>query len=292
MLGYCLPQEVLGPQGYITINQTNLKSLSLAVDGSCPGYGLAGLAHLNNLHHFSWRGVVTQRNFNVFRTVVEHNAHHLVSLEAEVVHRAGAERSAREVYLDLIWLGLLVPSDKHIQRLRRGSSVKNEFRLNKLVSLSLRNVSLKAWKSDDVLTFDPARLTNLTLDYCVKTLRFFETWDNCNHGLSLRSFRGMIDEPWAWRSSFPLEDLLRKHGSRLEDFYLSIGNNIALNIDYGLYAPCLKRMILSFYRKRLAFRTECSLLDTISVSDTLETLPALEGFAFSRSPQFLVSRNE
>lgn len=62
---YCCPME----------RQSNLKSLSLAVDGSFPGYGLAGLAHLNNLRHFSWRGVVTRRNFNLFRTVIEHNAH-------------------------------------------------------------------------------------------------------------------------------------------------------------------------------------------------------------------------
>ncbi|KAF3397470.1 hypothetical protein DPV78_007804 [Talaromyces pinophilus] len=289
MLGYCMPPEVLGPEGYITINQSNLKSLALAVDGACTGYGLAGLSQLDNLRHFSWRGVVTKQNFRLFRTVIERNAHHLVSLEVEVLHRAGRARSINEVYLDLIWLGLLVPSHRHIERLERARSVKNEFRLNKLVSLSLRNVSLVAWKTDTVLTFDPARLTSLTLDYCVKTLRFFETWDQCNHGLSLRSFRGMIDEPWAQRTSFPLEDLLRKHGSRLEDFYLSIGDISELNMDFGLYAPCLKRMILSFYRRPLVTRTESTLLDTFSIAMILEDLPGLEGFAFSRAPQLLRS---
>lgn len=288
-----MPPEVLGPEGYITINQSNLKSLSLAVDGSCPGFGLAGLAQLRNLRHFSWRGVVTGRNFRDFRMVMENNAHHLVSLEVEVLHRVGRNRTSNEIYLDLVWLGLLVPSRRHIDRLAQASSVKNEFRLNKLASLSLRNVSLNAWKSGNVLTFDPARLTSLTLDCCLKTLRFFETWDRCNHGISLRSFRGMIDEPWAWRISFPLEDLLRKHGSRLEDLYLSIKDDTRdLIMDFDLYAPCLKRMIFSFYRRPLLARTESSLRHTFSITSILEDLPGLEGLAFSRAPQLLVSQNE
>lgn len=288
-----MPPEVLGPEGYITINQSNLKSLSLAVDGACPGFGLDGLGQLRNLRHFSWRGVVTGQNFRDFRMVMENNADHLVSLEVEVLHRVGHERNSNEIYLDLVWLGLLVPSRRYMDRLARASSVKNEFRLNKLASLSLRNVSLNAWKSGNVLTFDPARLTSLTLDYCLKTLRFFEMWDRCNHGLSLRSFRGMIDEPWAWRTSFPLEDLLRKHGSRLEDFYLSIGDVSELNMDFGLYAPCLKRMILSFYRRPLLARTESSLRHPFfSITSILEDLPVLEGLAFFWAPQLLVSQNE
>jgi hypothetical protein len=287
-----MPEEVLGPQGYITINQSNLKSLSLTVDGSCPGHGLDGLAHLDNLQYLSWRGVVTKRNFELFRKVVEHNAHHLVTLDVEVVRRPVVSRPSRQIDLDLIWLGLLVPSERHIGRVTEASSVKNELRLNSLVSLSLRNVSLAAWKSDDVLTFDPARLIKLTLDYCAKTLRFFETWDSRNHGLSLRSFRGMIDERWGTRTTFPIESLLSKYGSRLEDFYISFTDNFAVNIDFQLYRPYLKRMVLSFLKKRLGVRSESSLPDQFSIQSLLQVLSGLEGVAFTRSPYTMVSQYE
>lgn len=217
MLGYCMPQEVLGPQGYITINQSNLKSLSLVVDGTCRANGLQGLTHLRNLRHFSWRGVVMRWNFHLFRKVVENNAHHLVSLDVEVVRHYNPRQGA-DISLDLVWLGLLVPPDRHMENIGKlyAEPITNEFRLKSLVSLSLRNVSLIAWGTGDVLTFDPANLTTLRLDYCRKSLRFFETWATRNHGFSLRSFHGIIHENWGRRAYFPLEDLLDKHGSQMQ----------------------------------------------------------------------------
>lgn len=290
MLGYCMPPEVLGPLGYITINQSNLKSLSLVVDGACRANGLEGLAHLKNLRHFSWRGVVAKRNFHLFRKVVEHNAHHLVSLDVEVVRHYN-QRLVADIQMDLIWLGLLIPPIRFRGNLEKLSTepITNEFQLKSLVSLSLRNVSLLAWGPGDELTFDPAKLTVLRLDYCPKTLRFFETWETRDHGFSLRSFGGIIDENWGRRAYFPLEDLLDKYDSQLEELYLSINVNLGVEIDFDAYWPELKRLVLSFFSQGLGVRTESSLPDRFVVRLILRALPGLEGFAFSRSPSLIVS---
>lgn len=285
-----MPEVVLGPRGYITSNQSNLRSLSLAVDGSCPGNSLDGLAQLKSLRHFHWRGIVTQRNFGLFRTVVKNNAYHLVSLGAEVMDRV--RRPSWQIDLDLIWLGLLVPSKRHIERFPEAGAVKNKLRLKSLVSLSLCEVSLASWGRDDLLTFDPGRLTTLTLNRCPSTLRFFETWNSRNHGLSLQSFSGIIDERWEGRTSFPLELLLRKYGSKLEDFYIGFTNKFDVNILFELYTPLLKRMSLSFIRRRLVIPDEYNLPDRYSLRGILRLLPGIEGFAFSRSPYSLVSSYE
>jgi hypothetical protein len=287
-----MPEEVLGPRGYITINQSNLRSLSLAVDGACPGFGLEGLIQLNNLHHFSWRGIVTKHNFKLLRTVLEHNAHHLLSLDVEVVRRFGPPRDADDIELDLFWLGLLVPKSRHTSRFAEGRLIKNEFRLSRLLSLTLRNVSLAAWKIDDELTFDPAILVRLILEYCPKTLRFFETWHRRNHRLSLVSFRGIIDENWGRRASFPLELLLNKYGSRLEEYYITFTDNPLLNINFQVLGTNLKRMILSFFKKRQGVRSEINLPESLPIRRMLESLPTLEGVAFTRSPHFVVGQYE
>uniref|UniRef100_A0A093XVQ9 F-box domain-containing protein n=1 Tax=Talaromyces marneffei PM1 TaxID=1077442 RepID=A0A093XVQ9_TALMA len=291
-IGYCMPEELLGPLGYITISHTNLRSLSLVVDGSCPNNGLYGLAHLKNLQVFSWRGVVTKRNFKLLRIVLEHNAKHLNVLEVEIVRRRGASRHPTEIELDLIWLGLCVPSNHHIAKVEGAHLVKNRFWLKSLRTLSLRNASLAAWTACDTLTFDPGNLFKLKLELCVKTLQFFDTWDSRNHGLILRSFHSIIDERWRTRTVFPLERLIVKYGSRIEEFFVTFTDQFTVDIPFHRFRPYLRRMVLSFFKKRHGIRGEANLPDAYSILSILEVLSGLEGVAFMRSPYSVINKRK
>ena len=280
-----MPDEVLGPQGYITINQPNLKSLSLAVDGRCPGNGLEGLSRLKNLRHFSWRGVVAKRNFELVRSVIRHNADHLVSLDVEIRHRSGT--SPQRIELELNWLGLVALSPRYIEINEVTNFVKKIVQLKSLTSLSLRRVSLAAWKYSSVLAFDLARLNKLTLEYCKDTRGFFDTWDRTVPGFSLRSLSVIIHES-SVQNSFFLDSFASNRTASLEELFVSSSNIAPVRISFSRYSG-LKRIVFSTFESTGGERTVSILPYEFSIRYILHRSPCLEGLAFARSPHNVVS---
>ncbi len=88
-VGVCVPEHLLGPDGYIPIHQKSLEHLCLVTDGSCVGgyskYGLA-LGSLNCLKTISWTGLRTRNDVVALGAAVRNNARHLLGLTLDFIH--------------------------------------------------------------------------------------------------------------------------------------------------------------------------------------------------------------
>lgn len=84
-LGCCIPDEVIGTDGYISKYQTRIQSLSLTTDGTCKDTlrDYSGLLDLRQLRHLSWKGLDFGSKARILRQLLGANHDHLESLELE-----------------------------------------------------------------------------------------------------------------------------------------------------------------------------------------------------------------
>ncbi|KAF6831633.1 hypothetical protein CPLU01_06672 [Colletotrichum plurivorum] len=93
-LGTCVPQsyELLGPGGYLTLEQQNIESIRLLTDGSCCRknhssgllFGHLALDAFPHLKHLTWTGLSGPSDFKSLAEVLIKRSHQLEELEIDL----------------------------------------------------------------------------------------------------------------------------------------------------------------------------------------------------------------
>ncbi|EFR02053.1 hypothetical protein MGYG_05056 [Nannizzia gypsea CBS 118893] len=85
-LGSCVPQDILGSNGYLPLKQKNLTSIRLITDASCApmNYSLSPFTRLTSL---SWHGVREREDLTALRECLRVCSHQLVHLDLDFLPR-------------------------------------------------------------------------------------------------------------------------------------------------------------------------------------------------------------
>jgi hypothetical protein len=91
-MGTCVPKQILGSAGYLSLKQTSLESITLVTDSYCKyesedsNYSDAiDLSHFHALRGIAWIGLHTASHIQTLRTTLEVNSKHLTHLQLERV---------------------------------------------------------------------------------------------------------------------------------------------------------------------------------------------------------------
>ncbi|RDW93340.1 uncharacterized protein DSM5745_00662 [Aspergillus mulundensis] len=216
-LGCCVPDEVMGPTGYIPLNQNCIQSLSLITDGTCQSStDMAGLSQLNNLRSLTWEGIDPDGDHGNLVACLTANSMHLKHLKLGVVSRHLSDP-------DLSWLD---DSELHINELTglRGCELgKGKADFGCLRHLSLSNIALgnstpkMAYKHVNAFVH-LHELESFTLRQCPGTVQFLTGLTGSGRPFHLRRFECVypIDE----NKTHPVEAFLQLCDN-LEELYLS-----------------------------------------------------------------------
>ncbi|KAL5360848.1 hypothetical protein BJX96DRAFT_75889 [Aspergillus floccosus] len=197
-MGCCVPESVLGPSGYIPINQPLISALSLITSQKCRhAASLKGMTYLRQLKAFSWQGVRSKRDLEIFRSVVQNNADTLGSLEVRVLNEVQNDVENDDSILER--LGLLLP----------GSVAAPD---QKCVRFCLHHLSLRRARLDECFAgrdfaFRLENLLSLDLVNCHGTFEFFEALLDSVLHLNLRSLKVTVTEAELGVHMFPSSPL-------------------------------------------------------------------------------------
>jgi hypothetical protein len=86
-LGTCVPDEILGPNGYLPLRQKNLESISLITDPTCKSAGYF-LENFTKLKKLSWTGIASMVDIQALGPCFDKVSHQLTELELDL-HRLG-----------------------------------------------------------------------------------------------------------------------------------------------------------------------------------------------------------
>ncbi|PVH94481.1 hypothetical protein DM02DRAFT_676170 [Periconia macrospinosa] len=88
-LGTCIPQEIIGSSGLLTLKQKQIESMQLITAGSCYGnltsqspMNLSGFTRLKKL---SWKGMKSENDWETLKNTLKQSSHQLVELELDFV---------------------------------------------------------------------------------------------------------------------------------------------------------------------------------------------------------------
>lgn len=85
-MGVCIPETLLGPDGYFTLNQQNLETIRLVTDGSCIENHERDtcLSAFPNLKRLSWIGFSGAKDLDALADVLQERSHQLEELEIDL----------------------------------------------------------------------------------------------------------------------------------------------------------------------------------------------------------------
>ncbi|KAH8816664.1 hypothetical protein F5884DRAFT_873409 [Xylogone sp. PMI_703] len=239
-LGTCIPEDILGSEGYLPTKQTSLEAISLITGSGCfEEEDLSDpidLTKFHSLKRISWIGVRTAAQFRIIRTAIRTNSQILTHLRVgycdQPVHALNAEGQ-------LVSLTLAdgpdddVPDDDGDEDpdeinffaykcLGWRPPPKQKLTVPKLTSLILEYMPLGPTTLDLVHDLNIQNLSHLCLRHCDGMNLFLEAIDISDQQLKLSSLEyctGSRDSEF--RSVNILENILLKTPS-LTDLFLSL----------------------------------------------------------------------
>jgi hypothetical protein len=161
-LGTCVPQELLGPSGYLLRKQNLIESIHLVTDGSC-SYNLDKgsrivLSAFPRLRKLSWSGLRSENDIETLKDAIRQVSYHLLDLGLDFVDWSEVEEtlSLDEDDSDAFFV-------HNILELPRNST---SCMFPALQVLSLCNVSFESGTKDMAHVFDFGLLSSLKLRFC------------------------------------------------------------------------------------------------------------------------------
>ncbi|KAI9171413.1 hypothetical protein HJFPF1_00896 [Paramyrothecium foliicola] len=208
-LGTCIPDEIIGPRGWLTLHHKDIQSLSLVTAGPCRcnHYGLGprqnmSLSKFRSLKSLTWIGLMEPAELNEATLTIDLNDATLENLELDFISNHATRRLAQEAVVDVL----------SVQHLTLESSVK----FTTLRRLSLSNFCLRL-ANDLVAAIDWEQLDYLGVRHCTNLSDFLRALVEADVTLGLKTLdvRMHPDE----RATSWLEKLLRSFGG-LENVYM------------------------------------------------------------------------
>ena len=173
-MGICVPAELLGTSGHLSMKQSQLKSLSLITDSECRlnlrNQFALSLAKFTALRSLSWRGIQSENDFLSLQGALMLNSQHLQSLELDLGDWAlveGCFRRSSGLDRDeprnfLAW---------DVLKLASGDA---RMSFPSLQELSLSEVSFHLAASEMALAFNFSGLRSLKLNRCLRVRALIE----------------------------------------------------------------------------------------------------------------------
>ena len=193
-LGMCIPENILGPEGYLTKKQTAIKSLSLTTGMGCShspqlSAEIIVLSKFPKLRQFSWKGLHLTEEMAALRGLFENNFRVLEDIELDFIHW-------RQVRIDdklmsSLWdhsppsfTDLILPHnmDRNIQEFQS------------LKRLALSEFRFEAETKGITRAFNISNLRSLTLRNCPGILTFLSTIVDAGMVLRLTSLELTIED--------------------------------------------------------------------------------------------------
>ena len=88
-IGTCIPEEILGPTGYLSRKQRRIQSIYLVTDPTCDvalhDARYTGLSTLRHLKTLSWKGVKPADDFAALSETLRYNSKQLEKLELDLI---------------------------------------------------------------------------------------------------------------------------------------------------------------------------------------------------------------
>ncbi|EEQ31367.1 conserved hypothetical protein [Microsporum canis CBS 113480] len=155
-LGTCVPEEILGKNGYLPLKQKNLKSLRLITDASCEwnGYNLAPFTKLTSL---SWHGLRPDIDFISIWKCFSVCSLQLIYLDLDYYSQSRTAAHGFEIWDD---------GGYEMQKILRPLSEGEQLFFPELRGLSLSGISLSFAEERLESAFDFQYLRSLKLRFC------------------------------------------------------------------------------------------------------------------------------
>lgn len=86
-LGTCIPQTILGPNGYLNTHQKEIETIRLITDGSCRSEDAPDGLDLScfvNLKRLSWSGLAQNKDVKALADLLQKRAHQLLELDLDL----------------------------------------------------------------------------------------------------------------------------------------------------------------------------------------------------------------
>ncbi len=217
-LGMCIPEHVLGPEGYLTKKQTSIESLSLITGTDCcahwrqtPAEDVV-LSGFSKLRKFSWTGLHLTEELNSLRDFFRSNRLVLENLELDFIVWA------------TVWIDGRPPEALFTELILPHGAEGTVQRFQLLNRLSLTAFAFEESTEGFNQAFNVENLQSLTLRNCVGILTFLRTIVDQGAVMRLKSLEIMFEDD-AVENDDVLESALIKFLQSfqgLEHFYLTL----------------------------------------------------------------------
>lgn len=144
-----MPESILGPSGYFPLRQTNIESLRLVTDGSCPQTNDAdielALSSFPSLKRLSWIGLSSYHEIKALAAVLERTSHQLVELDLDLIYHRDLQESGEVVEDNALFAKEILGVPE--KRIRKFTAL----RVLSLSAVSFVSTGVKASDSSDSL---------------------------------------------------------------------------------------------------------------------------------------------
>ena len=193
-LGTCIPENILGSEGYLTKKQTAIESLLLITNGECYYLGrmqeeIVILSNFPRLRKFSWKGLSSTEEFNSLRGLFRSNFRVLEELVLDFLYWP-------IVSIDGVMMCMIDDEDRpsftEAILPHKTNGVVQRFK-------SLKRLSLSDFEFDETIeqitrAFNIRNLQSLTLRNCEGILTFLSTIVDAGLVLRLKSLELMMKD--------------------------------------------------------------------------------------------------
>lgn len=263
-LGTCIPEQILGPEGYLTKKQSAIESLSLITGTACPRFGFLGirteavvLSSFSKLRNFSWKGLHWTQELDSLRGLFAKNHGVLEALELDFM-------SWQDVVIDGV-------------RVRRGRPDRSPSFTEKILPhktngvvrqfKSLKSLALSAFEFEEATrqisrAFNIINLRSLKLHSCPGILTFLSTIVDAGLVLRLKSLELIMQDEAVERDGSlesPLISFLQSFQG-LEHFHLMLRTELMRPVHWpSCYWNAISHHSATL--KGLIYHERCQIVD-------------------------------
>ena len=265
-LGMCIPENILGSEGYLTKQQTAIESLSLITSGKCHYSGrmqeeILILSNFPRLRKFSWKGLRSAEELNSLRGLFRSNFRVLEELELDFF-----DWETVIIDKDCPWFREAIPPHNSNGVVQQFISLKR---------LSLSEFNLYRGKEGITRAFNIGNLQSLTLRNCAGIFTFLSTIVDAGLVLRLKSLELIMSDILLEGSGSVESDLISflQSFKGLEHFHLMLHTE---DDDPKHWLSCYWNAILhhSSTLKRLIYHERCQkLVPTADIDGFANPIP-------------------
>ncbi|PGH28185.1 hypothetical protein AJ80_00075 [Polytolypa hystricis UAMH7299] len=175
-LGSCVPEKILGPDGYLARKQSKLESIRLITDGTCFTNEIIILETFQHLKRLSWIDIRLECHFDSLRNTLQQISPQLEELELDLVKWSAVEESAPfvdEALVNYFLMGITPEVQTRI--------------FPALRKLSLSSVSLRPMEKEFLSALNRPQLCSLKLRLCDDWEAFLEHAIDSKQQVNLKS---------------------------------------------------------------------------------------------------------